>query len=151
MLTERRGDNTVSQKLGVCSVFFIGAADAGGSNSHRTKLWKVALRELSNELNLNITVCHFPPGTSQWNKIEHRLFSFISQNWRGRPLYDLTTIVNLISHTTTKEGLVVRCAVDNTEYVKGIKVSDAELKAVGVKKHSFHGEWNYDVGKPNIR
>jgi transposase len=126
-------------------------ADAGGSNSHRTRLWKVALRELSNELKLNITVCHFPPGTSKWNKIEHRLFSFISQNWRGQPLYDLTTIVNLISNTTTSKGLTVRCAVDNTEYAKGIKISDAQLEAVGVKKHDFHGEWNYDVGKQDIR
>jgi hypothetical protein len=81
-------------------------------------------------------------GTSKWNKIEHRLFSFISQNWRGQPLYDLVTIVNLISHTTTREGLTVRCAVDHTQYEKGIKIGDAELKAVGVKKHDFHSEWN---------
>jgi transposase len=126
-------------------------ADAGGSNSHRTKLWKVVLRELSNDLQLNITVCHFPPGTSKWNKIEHWLFSFISQNWRGRPLYDLTTIVNLISHTTTYEGLMVRCAVDDTKYTKGIKVSPAELEAVGVTKHDFHGEWNYTLNKRTIR
>jgi hypothetical protein len=96
---------------------------------------------------LNITVCHFPPGTSKWNKIEHRLFSFISQNWRGRPLYDLATIANLISHTTTREGLTVRCAVDDTKYIKGIKVSDQELEAVKVKKHDFHGEGNYSIGK----
>jgi hypothetical protein len=120
-------------------------ADGGGSNSHRTRLWKVALKELSNELKLDITVCHFPPGTSKWNKIEHRLFSFISQNWRGQPLYDLATIVNLISHTTTREGLTVRCAVDDTKYEKGIKISDEELKAVGVNKHNFHGEWNYTI------
>jgi len=126
-------------------------ADAGGSNSHRTKLWKVALRELSNDLQLNITVCHFPPGTSKWNKIEHRLFSFISQNWRGQPLYDLMTIVNLISHTTTSQGLMVRCAVDDTRYEKGIKVSDDELQSVGVKKHSFHGDWNYTIHKRKIR
>jgi hypothetical protein len=126
-------------------------ADAGGSNSHRTKLWKVALRELSNELKLNVTVCHFPPGTSKWNKIEHRLFSFISQNWRGQPLYDLATIVKLISHTTTSEGLIVRCAVDDTQYEKGIKVTDAQLKACGVKYHVFHGEWNYNLEKQKIR
>lgn len=126
-------------------------ADAGGSNGHRTKLWKVALRELSNDLKLNITVCHFPPGTSKWNKIEHRLFSFISQNWRGQPLYDLTTIVNLIGSTTTRKGLTVRCAVDENEYEKGIKVSDAQLKAVGVKKHDFHGDWNYTIYKRTIR
>jgi hypothetical protein len=126
-------------------------ADAGGSNGHRTKLWKVSLRELSNELQLNITVCHFPPGTSKWNKIEHRLFSFISQNWRGQPLYDLTTVVNLISHTTTREGLVVRCAVDDRKYEKGIKITDAELEAVGVKKHGFHGDWNYTINKRKMR
>jgi hypothetical protein len=122
-------------------------ADGGGSNSHRTRLWKVSLRKLSNDLKLDITVCHFPPGTSKWNKVEHRLFSFISQNWRGHPLYDLTTIVNLISHTTTKEGLMVRCAVDETKYETGIKVTDAELEAVGVKKHAFHGDWNYTIDK----
>ena len=126
-------------------------ADAGGSNSHRTRLWKLSLRELSNDLKLDITVCHFPPGTSKWNKIEHRLFSFISQNWRGQPLYDLTTVVNLISHTTTREGLIVRCAVDDTKYEKGIKVTDAEVKAVGVKKHDFHGEWNYTIKKHKMR
>ena len=146
-----RWDNLVSRKPGDCSVFLGGAADAGGSNSHRTKLGKVALRELSNELKLDITVCHFPPGTSQWNKIEHRLFSFISQNWRGQPLYDLATIVNFISHTTTSEGLIVRCAVDDTQYEKGIKVTDAELKACGVKNHNFHGEWNYNLEKQKIR
>ena len=126
-------------------------ADGGGSNSHRTRLWKVVLRELSNDLKLTITVCHFPPGTSQWNKIEHRLFSFISQNWRGQPLYDLMTVVNLISHTTTNAGLTVRCAVDDTKYEKGIKVTDAELEAVGVNKHDFHGDWNYTVNKRKIR
>jgi len=126
-------------------------ADAGGSNSHRTRLWKLSLRELSNDLKLDITVCHFPPGTSKWNKIEHRLFSFISQNWRGQPLYDLTTVVNLISHTTTREGLIVRCAVDDTKYEKGIKVTDDEVKDVGVKKHDFHGEWNYTIKKHKMR
>jgi transposase len=125
-------------------------ADAGGSNGHRTKLWKVSLRQLANDLGLNITVCHFPPGTSKWNKIEHRLFSFISQNWRGQPLYDLTTIVNLISHTTTREGLIVRCAVDDTKYEKGIKISDDQVKESNVKKHDFHGEWNYTFNKQKI-
>jgi hypothetical protein len=132
-------------------------ADAGGSNGHRLRLWKVALRELANELQLDITVCHFPrnagrlfripTSTSQWNRIEHRLFSFISQNWRGKPLYDLTTIVNLISHTTTSKGLFVRCAIDDNNYEKGIKVSDAELEAANVKKHTFHGDWNYSINK----
>ena len=94
-------------------------------------------------------VCHFPPGTSKWNKIEHRLFSFITQNWRGKPLYDLQTIVNLISHTTTEAGLIVKSAIDDTLYEKGIKVSNDELAAVAIKPHEFHGEWNYTIRKKN--
>ena len=124
-------------------------ADAGGSNGWRTRLWKVALQELANELEMNVTVCHFPPGTSKWNKIEHRLFSFITQNWRGKPLYDLQTIVNLISHTTTEAGLIVNSAIDDTLYEKGIKVSNDELAAVAIKPHEFHGEWNYTIRKKN--
>jgi len=120
-------------------------ADAGGSNGWRTRLWKVALQALAHELDMNITVNHFPPGTSKWNKIEHRLFSFITQNWRGKPLYDLQTVVNLISATTTKTGLVVKSAVDKTAYDKGIKVSDQELSQVALKRHAFHGEWNYTI------
>ena len=122
-------------------------ADAGGSNGWRTRLWKVALQELANDLEMNVTVCHFPPGTSKWNKIEHRLFSFITQNWRGKPLYDLKTIVNLISHTTTEAGLIVMSAIDNTLYEKGIKVSNDELAALAIKPHDFHGEWNYTIRK----
>jgi hypothetical protein len=122
-------------------------ADAGGSNGWRTRLWKVALQELANEIEMNVTVCHFPPGTSKWNKIEHRLFSFITQNWRGKPLYNLQTIVNLISHTTTEAGLVVKSAIDDTPYETGIKVSDNELAAVSIKPHEFHGEWNYTITK----
>ena len=122
-------------------------ADAGGSNGWRTRLWKVALQELANEVEMNVTVCHFPPGTSKWNKIEHRLFSFITQNWRGKPLYDLQTIVKLISHTTTKAGLIVKSAIDDTLYETGIKVSDDELAAVAIKPHDFHGEWNYTIRK----
>ena len=120
-------------------------ADAGGSNGWRTRLWKVALQELANEIELNLTVSHFPPGTSKWNKIEHRLFSFITQNWRGKPLYDLQTVVNLISSTTTRAGLTVKSAVDDTYYEKGIKVSDQELERVNLKRHDFHGEWNYTI------
>jgi len=120
-------------------------ADAGGSNGWRTRLWKVALQELANELDLNLTVNHFPPGTSKWNKIEHRLFSFITQNWRGKPLYDLKTVVNLISSTTTKAGLIVKSAIDDNYYEKGIKVSDKELEQVKLKRHEFHGEWNYTI------
>lgn len=120
-------------------------ADAGGSNGWRTRLWKVALQELADEIELNLTVSHFPPGTSKWNKIEHRLFSFITQNWRGKPLYDLQTIVNLISSTTTRAGLTVKSAVDTAYYEKGIKVSDQELERVNLKRHDFHGEWNYTI------
>lgn len=120
-------------------------ADAGGSNGWRTRLWKVALQELANEMELNLTVCHFPPGTSKWNKIEHRLFSFITQNWRGKPLVDLQTVVNLISHTSTRAGLMVKSAVDDTYYEKGIKVSDQELERIHLKRHDFHGEWNYTI------
>ncbi len=120
-------------------------ADAGGSNGWRTRLWKVALQELANEIDLNLTVNHFPPGTSKWNKIEHRLFSFITQNWRGKPLYDLQTVVNLISSTTTRAGLTVKSAVDNTYYETGIKVSNQELERVNLKRHDFHGEWNYTI------
>ena len=98
-------------------------------------------------MGLNITVCHFPPGTSKWNKIEHRLFSFITQNWRGKPLYDLVTVVSLISHTTTSQGLLVKSAVDTKTYPKGIEVTDTELANVKLKPHDFHGEWNYTVKK----
>ena len=120
-------------------------ADAGGSNGWRTRLWKVALQKLASEIDLNLTVNHFPPGTSKWNKIEHRLFSFITQNWRGKPLYDLQTVVNLISRTTTRAGLVVKSAIDDNYYEKGIKVSDKELELVKLKRHDFHGEWNYTI------
>jgi hypothetical protein len=120
-------------------------ADAGGSNGSRTRLWKLSLQELADEPAMNITVCHFPPGTSKWNKIEHRLFSFITQNWRGKPLYDLVTIVNLISHTTTSAGLVVKSALDETVYEKGITVTDEQLATVAMTAHAFHGDWNYTI------
>ena len=98
-------------------------------------------------MGVNITVCHFPPGTSKWNKIEHRLFSFITQNWRGKPLYDLVTVVSRISNTTTSQGLLVKSAVDTKVYPKGIEVTDDELAIVKLKPHDFHGEWNYTVKK----
>lgn len=120
-------------------------ADAGGSNGYRTRLWKVELQKLADELGLIITVCHFPPGTSKWNKIEHRLFSFISKNWRGRPLDSLATIVNLISHTTTDSGLYVEASLDYANYEKGIKVKDAEMEDLCLKRDTFHGEWNYSL------
>jgi hypothetical protein len=122
-------------------------ADAGGSNGYKHRLWKMELQKLAAFMGMNITVCHFPPGTGKWNKIEHRLFSFITQNWRGKPLYDLVTVVNLISNTTTSKGLFVKSAVDTKVYPVGIKVSDIELATVKLIPHDFHGDWNYTVKK----
>jgi transposase len=123
-------------------------ADGGGSNSHRSRLWKIALQELADEIDLKLSVCHFPPGTSKWNKIEHRLFSFITKNWRGKPLVSRQAIVELISSTTTRKGLTVRAALDTHTYETGIKVSDDELARVKLKRHDFHGDWNYSI-KPS--
>jgi hypothetical protein len=120
-------------------------ADGGGSNSHRSRLWKIALQELANETGLTLSVCHFPPGTSKWNKIEHRLFSYITQNWRGKPLISRQAIVELIGSTTTRQGLTVRAALDTGTYETGIKVSDAELAKVKLTRHDFHGDWNYTI------
>ena len=120
-------------------------ADCGGSNGYRTRLWKLELQRLADELKLPITVCHFPPGTSKWNKIEHRLFSFITMNWRGKPLHTYQTVVNLIAATTTTTGLEVQCELDSRSYDKGRKVSDAELETVKIRPHRFHGEWNYTI------
>jgi hypothetical protein len=120
-------------------------ADGGGSNSSRNRLWKVSLQQLADEMQIPLHICHFPPGTSKWNKIEHRLFCFITKNWRGRPLESCQTIVQLISNTTTDAGLMVRAALDPTEYETGIKVSDEELSRVNVKRAEFHGEWNYTI------
>ena len=121
-------------------------ADGGGSNSSRNRLWKIALQELANDLGLDLEICHFPPGTSKWNKIEHRLFCFITKNWRGRPLISYEVIVQLIAQTTTKAGLTVRAAVDTNNYETGITVSDAELAKVKLTPSKFHGEWNYSIG-----
>jgi len=120
-------------------------ADSGGSNSARSRLWKVELQKMANQTGLTITVCHFPPGTSKWNKIEHRMFSFITKNWRGKPLTDRATIVNLIGSTKTEGGLTIRCELDTNNYPKGIKVPDAQLEKVKLKKHEFHGDWNYTI------
>jgi transposase len=121
------------------------SADGGGSNGYRVRLWKVELQKLANELKLPITVCHLPPGTSKWNKIEHRLFSFISINWRGKPLRSYRTIVQLIAATTTDTGLQVRAELDENEYPKGIKVTNDELAAINLQRHDFHGDWNYTI------
>ena len=120
-------------------------ADAGGSNGPRVRAWKYHLAKLSAEAGLSITVCHYPPGTSKWNKIEHRLFSFISLNWRGRPLTDIRTIVELIAATTTKAGLTVQCAYDPNWYPTGEKISDRDYAAIPMRSHDWHGEWNYDI------
>lgn len=120
-------------------------ADGGGSNGARVRLWKIELQKFANETGLVISVSHFPPGTSKWNKIEHRLFSYISQNWRGKPLVSHEVIVNLIASTTTRKGLTVRCELDTKKYIKGIKVTDKELKQVNIIRDEFHGEWNYSI------
>lgn len=120
-------------------------ADGGGSNGYRSRLWKLELQGFANTLGFPISVCHFPPGTSKWNKIEHRLFSFISSNWRGQPLVDYETIVGLISNTKTSTGLSVTCRLDRRKYKTGRKVTDAEIQRVRMKPDSFHGEWNYTI------
>lgn len=125
-------------------------ADCGGSNANRSKLWKVELQNLADELLMTIHVRHFPPGTSKWNKIEHRLFSFISSNWRGRPLIDRATVVNLIANTKTKTGLTVQAVLDENMYETGRKVSKKELEAVNLIQELFHGEWNYRV-EPRVK
>lgn len=123
-------------------------ADGGGSNGYRVRLWKIALQGLSNETGLIVRVCHFPPGTSKWNKIEHRMFSFISLNWRGKPLVSHGVIVNLIGSTRTANGLTIQAELDTTVYPKGIKVSDEALSKLNLTRASFHGEWNYTIA-PN--
>lgn len=120
-------------------------ADAGGSNSSRSRLWKVAVQVLADSLRLRISVCHFPPGTSKWNKIEHRMFCHITNNWRGRPLISRTVIVNLIGNTKTKTGLRIKAALDTNVYETGLKVSDEQLAAIQLKRDKFHGDWNYTI------
>ena len=120
-------------------------ADCGGSNGYRVRAWKKHLADLAAETGLEITVCHYPPGTSKWNKIEHRLFSFISINWRGRPLTDIRTIIELIAATTTQTGLTVQAAYDPTWYPTGVKISNHDFAAIPLHRHDWHGEWNYDL------
>jgi hypothetical protein len=122
--------------------------DAGGSNGHRNRLWRKLITELAVEERLEITICHFPPGTSKWNKIEHRMFSQITMNWRGRPLESYEAVVSLIGSTTTSKGLKVGAALDDSVYQKGIKVDDKELADLPIHRHLFHGDWNYTVGSP---
>jgi len=125
-------------------------ADGGGSNGWRLRLWKLELQKFADQTGLCLSICHFPPGTSKWNKIEHRLFSFISSNWRGEPLRDYETIVNLIAKTTTAKGLKVTCRLDRRKYPTGHKVTDEEMKRINLQPNKFHGEWNYVI-KPNTQ
>jgi hypothetical protein len=120
-------------------------ADAGGSNGSRLRLWKWELQKFADETGRSLSVCHFPPGTSKWNKVEHRLFSFISSNWRGEPLRDYETIVHLIARTTTAKGLTVICRLDRRKYATGRQISDDEMDSVNLERHRFHGDWNYVI------
>ena len=120
-------------------------ADAGGSNGYRTRAWKTELQRLADDLRLRITVCHFPPGTSKWNKIEHRLFCHITTNWRGRALRTFETIVDLIGHTSTGTGLRVHAKLDTRRYRTGVKATAAEMRDVALHRHDFHGDWNYEI------
>jgi len=120
-------------------------ADSGGSNGYRLRLWKVELQRWANESGLDVTVCHYPPGTSKWNKIEHRLFSQITMNWRGRPLESYQVVVNLIGATTTETGLRVRADFDKEFYPTKVKVTNSELAMMDLHPHNFHGEWNYTI------
>ena len=125
-------------------------ADAGGSNSPRTRLWKWELQRFANRTGLTITVCHYPPGTSKWNRIEHRLFSYIAMNWRGKPLVSLATVVNLIGATTTASGLRVRSEIDTRSYPQGVKVTDEQMKNINLSRHEFHGDWNYTIRPTSV-
>ena len=120
-------------------------ADCGGSNGYRVRLWKIELQDFASEAGLRVTICHFPPGTSKWNKVEHRLFSHISMNWRGRPLISHQVIVKLIGETTTRSGLEVQAELDKRKYPTRVKVTDEEMKRVKIRAHHFHGEWNYSI------
>jgi hypothetical protein len=125
-------------------------ADSGGSNSSRGRLWKIELQKLADEIGIAIRVLHFPPGTSKWNRIEHRLFSFITINWRGKPLTDYATIINLIANTSTDTGLKVYAQLDETTYEKGIKISDAQMASINIERDPFHGDWNYIISPATV-
>jgi hypothetical protein len=124
---------------------WIHTIDCGGSNNPRSRLWKTELQKLADDLGLSIGVCHFPPGTSKWNNVEHRLFSHITQNWRGRPLETHETIIQLIANTTTTTGLKVQCRLDTHPYPAGVKVPDDEINALRIERADFHGDWKYVI------
>jgi hypothetical protein len=125
-------------------------ADCGGSNGYRVRLWKRELQKLADEADITISVCHYPPGTSKWKKIEHRMFSFISKNWRGKPLIDRQTVIELIGHTVTKNVLKIEVVIDKNIYKKGIRVTDEEMKKINLEEALFHGEWNYKIRPQNL-
>lgn len=142
----RRWWSAMGQRLYPRTAKLLICADGGGSNGYRTRLWKVQLQKFADETGLEVTVCHLPPGTSKWNKIEHRLFSHISMNWRGKPLVSHQVVVNLIAATKTRTGLKVKARLDRKKYPSKVKVTDEELDSVNLKRHKFHGEWNYTIG-----
>lgn len=141
----RRWWKTMGQEFYPNAKFLLITADSGGSNGYRRKAWKTELQNFSDETGLIISICHFPPGTSKWNKIEHRLFSVITQNWRGRPLISLETVINLIGSTKTETGLKVNCDIDTSLYPTGLKISDEQMKQLRIHPNDFHGEWNYTI------
>jgi len=141
----RRWWNSMGQTVYPEAEKLLITADSGGSNGYRIRLWKTELQKLADEKGLEISVCHFPPGTSKWNKIEHRLFAFITQNWRGKPLVSHEVIVNLIAATTTRKGLQVECQLDRSSYPKGIKIPDEMMEQINIIRSDFHGEWNYAI------
>ena len=143
--TIRRWWRSMGRKVYPKATRLLITADSGGSNGSRVRLWKLELQKLADETGLRIAVCHFPPGTSKWNKIEHRLFSFISQNWRGKPLISLEVIVSLIAATTTTTGLRVHSEIDSRTYPQGVKVSEKEMALVNLRPDKFHGDWNYEI------
>ena len=143
--TIRRWWSEMGQPLYPDANSLLVTVDAGGSNSYRCRLWKVAVQKLADTIGLRITVCHFPPGTSKWNQIEHRMFCQITKNWRGKPLRSRAVVVNLIANTKTKAGLHIEAELDSNEYETGVKVTDEELAAVRIEKDTFHGEWNYTI------
>jgi hypothetical protein len=143
--TIRRWWYSMGRKLYPNAQQLLITADGGGSNGYRVRLWKMELQNLANELGFPIYVCHFPPGTSKWNKIKHHMFSFIAQNWRGKPLVSHEVMVDLIGATTTKNGLRIHCELDTKSYPIGRKISKEELEAVNIKRNDFHGEWNYTI------
>ena len=148
--TIRRWWRTMGQPTYPRATRLLITADAGGSNGSRLRLWKLELQKLADETGLRIVVCHFPPGTSKWNKIEHRLFSYISQNWRGQPLRSFQTIVSLIAATTTSTGLKVHAELNTESYQAGLKVSDQELAQIRIRRDKFHGDWNYEIQPRNL-